>query len=69
MTSPYRAATDVACCGKPMTSIDVTSPLGDVSSTLALHTCSHCGLHTWLRDGLALDRDAVLNVVRDRIAG
>ena len=69
MTSPSRTATDIACCGKPMTSIEVTSPRGELSSTLALHTCSHCGRHEWQRDGLALDRDAVLEVVRDRIAG
>lgn len=51
-----------------MTSIEVTSPLGDRTSTLALHTCSHCGAHVWQRDGVTLERDAVLDVVRDRIA-
>lgn len=69
MSSLDRASqTDVLCCGKPMTSIEVTSPRGESSSTLALRTCGHCGSHTWQRDGVALDRDAVLDVVRDRIA-
>lgn len=69
MSSLDRASqTDVLCCGKPMTSIEVTSALGAGSSTLALYTCGHCGRHVWQRDGVELDRTAVLEVVRDRIA-
>ncbi|MCU1593306.1 MAG: hypothetical protein JWO12_698 [Frankiales bacterium] len=69
MSSLDRASlTDLLCCGKTMTSIEVTSPLGERTSTLALYTCGHCGSHTWQRDGQPLDRDAVLDVVRDRIA-
>ncbi len=51
-----------------MTSIEVTSPHGGHTSTLALYTCGHCGSHIWSRDGVELDRDAVLDTVRDRIA-
>lgn len=51
-----------------MATIEVTSPVGEGASTLALHTCSSCGRHVWLRDGQLLDRDAILDSVRDRIA-
>ena len=51
-----------------MATIEVTSPVGEGASTLALHTCSSCGRHVWLRDGQMLDRDAILDSVRDRIA-
>jgi len=51
-----------------MATIEVTSPVGEGASTLALHTCSSCGRHVWLRDGEMLDRDAILDSVRDRIA-
>lgn len=37
-------------------------------SQLTLHTCGPCGSHVWEREGVALDRDAVLGVVRERIA-
>jgi hypothetical protein len=51
-----------------MTRIEVTQPAAEGSATLTLHTCSTCGTHRWERDGVALDRDAVLGVVRDRLA-
>lgn len=51
-----------------MTRIEVTQPAAEGSATLTLHTCSACGAHRWERDGVALDRDAVLGVVRDRLA-
>jgi len=51
-----------------MTSIQVSSSLARPGSTLALHSCAGCGRHTWERDGVELDRDAVLGVVRERIA-
>ncbi len=56
------------CCGRPMSTIEVTSPLAAPGATLALHTCSSCGLHIWEREGQVLDHDAVLGIVRDRIA-
>ncbi len=51
-----------------MTSIEVTSPVGDSSATLSLHTCSACGAHRWERDGVALERAEVIDVVRARLA-
>ncbi len=51
-----------------MTRIEVTQPAAEDSATLTLHTCSTCGTHRWERDGLPLDRDAVLGVVRERLA-
>jgi hypothetical protein len=51
-----------------MTSIEVTSPLAEGATTLALQTCSACGRHVWHRDGVILDREAVLEIVRERIA-
>lgn len=62
------ATTALTCCRKPMSSIEVTSSRATGSSTLALWTCSACGRHIWQRDGVELDRSAVLDVVRDRIA-
>lgn len=58
----------VLCCSRPMSTIEVTSPLAAPGATLALHTCSSCGLHVWEREGQVLDKDAVLGVVKDRIA-
>ena len=67
--SPVKQTTTPAlCCGSPMTSIEVTSPLGNRTSTLALQSCASCGSHIWQRDGETLDRDAVLDIVRERIA-
>lgn len=66
--SKVELTTTAMCCGKPMTSIEVTSPLGKGTSTLALQSCSACGSHIWQRDGQTLDRDAVLDIVRERIA-
>lgn len=51
-----------------MTSIEVTSPLGEATATLSLFTCSTCGTHRWERDGVALDRAEVIDVVRARLA-
>jgi len=51
-----------------MTTIEVTSTLAAPAAKLALHTCSGCGRHVWERDGVELDRVAVLGIVRDRIA-
>ncbi len=58
----------IECCRHPMTSIEVSTPLAEGSSTLTLSTCSTCGRHVWERDGQVLERDAVLAVVRDRVA-
>ena len=74
--TPSPAATAVAapraqgraCCRRPMTSIEVTATLADPLATLALYTCSGCGRHVWERNGVELDRSAVLDVVRDRIS-
>ena len=51
-----------------MTSIEVTAPIGETSATLTLHTCSACGAHRWERDGVALERAEVIDVVRARLA-
>ncbi len=51
-----------------MSVIEVTSPLDVDAAQLALHSCASCGRHLWVRDGVPLDRDDVLSVVRDRIA-
>ena len=51
-----------------MTSIEVTSPVGEATATLSLYTCSSCGAHRWERDGVALDRSEVIDVVRARLA-
>ena len=75
MTSPNPAAvapsaaaeTALVCCRRPMSSIEVTTPLGG-GKTLALHTCSACGRHLWVREDEVLDRGAVLGIVRERIA-
>jgi hypothetical protein len=64
--SPVQEA--ATCCRRPMTSIEVTSPLAEGATTLALQTCSACGRHVWHRDGVVLDREAVLEIVRERIA-
>ena len=51
-----------------MSSIQVTSPLDTAVATLALHTCTSCGRHVWEREGAELDRAAVLDVVKHRVA-
>lgn len=51
-----------------MTSIEVTAPVGEAAATLSLFTCSTCGTHRWERDGVALDRAEVIDVVRARLA-
>lgn len=51
-----------------MTGIEVTAPLGESAATLTLHTCSACGAHRWERDGVALQRAEVIEVVRARLA-
>lgn len=56
------------CCHRQMSSIEVSSSLSTPDSTLALHTCAGCGRHLWERDGVELDRAALLGIVRDRIA-
>lgn len=53
------------CCTRRMTTIVVTH---EDASRLTLHTCSCCGGHVWERDGTVLDREAVLGIVRERIA-
>lgn len=56
------------CCRQTMGLIEVTSPLGEGTWTLSLQTCSLCGRHVWHRDGEVLNRDAVIAIVRDRMA-
>ena len=56
------------CCRRAMTSIEVTQPVGETTATLTLHTCSSCGIHRWERDGVALERADVIDVVRARLA-
>lgn len=51
-----------------MTSIEVTAPVGEAAATLTLHTCSACGAHRWERNGVALERAEVIDVVRARLA-
>ena len=43
-----------------MTSIEVTAR----GTTLVLHSCSSCGRHLWVRDGLAADRAELLDGVQ-----
>ena len=49
------------CCRRPMSVIEVTSPLDVDAAKLALHSCASCERHLWVRDGLPLDKDDVLS--------
>ena len=61
---PRQRAAVPPCCGRPMTRIAVI----DGVHHLVLDTCAACGGHAWARDGVPLDRDGVLDVVRARLA-
>lgn len=56
------------CCRREMSSIEVTSPLAAPNATLTLHTCSSCGRHVWERDGQVVDRDSIVDAVKERVA-
>ena len=53
-----------ACCGRPMSTISVT----DAVTELSLVSCSSCSRHAWLKDGALLDREGMLDAVRERLA-
>ena len=59
--SPRVTSSMTTCCRRPMSVIEVTSPLDVDAGKLALHSCASCGRHVWVRDGLPLDRDDVLS--------
>ncbi len=65
---PGIASAVTTCCRRPMSAIEVTNPHDVDAARLALHSCASCGRHVWVRDGVPLDRDDVLSVVRERIA-
>lgn len=68
MTSRHAAGTGTSvaalCCSRPMSLISVT----DAESSLALVSCSSCARHAWLRDGVLLDREEMLDAMKQRIA-
>ena len=61
--APQTAAVPV-CCGRPMSTISVT----DAATELSLLSCSSCSRHAWLRDGELLDREGMLEAVKQRVA-
>ena len=68
MTTRDTQSSLAICCGRPMSTISVTSGLAQPSSTLALHTCASCGHHVWERDGGEVAPDKVLDAVKARVA-
>ncbi len=52
--------TDLACCRRAMSSIAVTTRGVD----LTLHSCTACGRHIWAKDGVVVDRSALLDGVK-----
>lgn len=58
----------IVCCRRPMTGITVTQPRGEGVSVLSLYSCGGCGRHLWERDGQPLQRNEVLQVVKERLA-
>jgi hypothetical protein len=62
--APAPAAAAPVCCGRVMSAISVT----DAATELALLSCSACSRHAWLKDGVLLDREGMLDAVRERLA-
>ena len=52
--------TDLVCCRRPLSSIAVTKRGVD----LTLHSCTACGRHIWSKDGVVVDRSALLDGVK-----
>jgi hypothetical protein len=48
------------CCRKPLSSIAVTTR----GANLTLHSCTSCGRHVWVKDGVVADRDDLLDGVK-----
>ena len=59
---PSAGATDEAplCCRKPLSTIAVTTR----GANLTLHSCTSCGRHVWVKDGVVADRDDLLDGVK-----
>lgn len=52
--------TELVCCRRPLSSIAVTTRGVD----LTLHSCTACGRHIWAKDGVVVDRSALLDGVK-----
>ena len=48
------------CCRKPLSSIAVTTR----GANLTLHSCTSCGRHVWVKDGVVADREDLLDGVK-----
>ena len=48
------------CCRKPLSTIAVTTR----GANLTLHSCTSCGRHVWVKDGVVADRDDLLDGVK-----
>ena len=48
------------CCRKPVSTIAVTTR----GANLTLHSCTSCGSHVWVKDGVVADRDDLLDGVK-----
>ncbi len=57
---PVSRAASASCCGREMSSIEVTAR----GTTLVLHSCASCGRHLWERDGQLADRAELLEGVK-----
>ena len=51
---------ELVCCRRGMSSIAVTTRGVD----LTLHSCTACGRHIWAKDGVVVDRSALLDGVK-----
>lgn len=51
---------EMSCCRRPLSMITVTTRGVD----LTLHSCTACGLHIWSKDGVVVDRSALLDGVK-----
>jgi hypothetical protein len=54
------AAEEQLCCRKPLSTIAVTTR----GANLTLHSCTSCGRHVWVKDGVVADRDDLLDGVK-----
>lgn len=60
LTSTVIRSAAQTCCRRPMSGIEVTAR----GATLVLHSCTACGRHLWVRDGVVADREELLRGVR-----
>ena len=61
VTTPTGSEVDAPlCCRKPVSTIAVTTR----GANLTLHSCTSCGSHVWVKDGVVADRGDLLDGVK-----